>query len=628
MKFKLSFVSIIQVLLLTFFLNFAFAQNSPINDLSGDPVEELIETWGERSETISLGKDNLGLENLEIIKKKMTLYGIRNAPQIAVALIDEIKERDSELSKKEKTALLKFAKEIAPDIASLNIKLAGYFLSPSYFSLKNSISSMKTGFSKYLSGIESRFRFITNILYWSWLALCFTVFIFFLVMTLKYFHALIHMTEHFLPKAFSKTANILLLMFIPIVFFLTLGPLSLVLVFAAYYWLLANGSEKFVMCVFIAILICIPHIFYFTAFPYRYQKSNEKKILSVELSPDLKKSIEAMEEITKNFPDDTEAEITLALLHKKLGNYLQAKNILKNVLSKNPGNTKALINIGNIHYIQGKLAAAISSYSKAGSINSQSFLANYNLGKALYSETRIEEADQALKKASSINSSRFKKFESLSNPKNPLEFVFDEKIDKKDLKQRIAALKSPSSEFRNKIWAKKRILNTTPWGASITGLIVFIILILLSKFTKLIEPPRVCEICGKAFCKKCSRLSEHRDICSPCHFIFIRKESLEPVFKTKKENEEKRHRIFQGIFKSWISFLLPGLGHLYFGKSIAGIFVVFLLALVFSWIYIPQGLIEDPFTGSLKGTNVSLVMVLLAALAVYIITNLTIRKVK
>jgi len=91
MRTKPTFFSALLAFILLLMCTSTFAQRN-INNLSGNPIEELIEIWRERSDTISLGKDTLGIENIDNIKKKMSLYGIRNAPQITIALIDEVEE--------------------------------------------------------------------------------------------------------------------------------------------------------------------------------------------------------------------------------------------------------------------------------------------------------------------------------------------------------------------------------------------------------------------------------------------------------------------------------------------------------------------------------------------------------
>ena len=619
---------LIILILSTCFSGRVWAAPSYLNSLASNPTSEIIKSWKEREESISLGKEKIALDQLRSLKDKMLLYNIRNAPNIAISILKEIDRVAQDLSSEEISGMTDMAVEIAPDISTVHFKAARIYFSPSSMNVKKGIDELSKALGLYLSDTDSRYVLFINLVYWALAALSVAIAIFIFISIVKYLLPLHHLLTHIFPKYFSPFSILVIIIAVPITGFLLLGPLSIILSTAFLFWIFYKPSEKVITALLLLLLTALPFLFYLPSFPVNYQGSTERQLLKTRLSPDYASNIRILEEILKKNPQDSEAKLILALLNKNLGNLRTSIDLLNEIIKSKPGWDKPLVNLGNIEYINGRFNSAIAYYNRASSANEGNFLAKYNLGKALYKVTRIEEANQALNSATNIDSKKFKLYEDISDPKIPVKYVFDEEITRRDLAERIRALQKPDKRIRNNLWYRSRLFNSKPETLSIISLIFIFFLIILSKFQGRIIPPRTCEMCGSAFCKRCSQVSNYRDICSPCHYIFVIKEGTDEEFKAKKEKEEARHKFFTNIFKSYSSFLIPGFGHLYSGRTATGLFFIFLFLWIIARLFLPDGLIADPYSVSLKGPSFITIVLLVAALLVYITANLSKKKGK
>lgn len=593
-----------------------------LNSLASDPRVELTKQWQEREELISLGKEKIALNQLMLLRDRILLYNIRNAPEIAVSILREIERSTAELTKKERFDLTAMAVRLAPDIAAVHFKAAHIYLNPSSLNLKQGIDRLIKGMKLYFSNLSLRHGFFINLAYWAAIAMLLTLLIFILILLIKYYRPLHHLFGHALPKFFSPASIALIIFALPVFCFLLFGPLSLILSVSVLFWIFYKPSEQVATILLLVAMLVLPFLFYLPSFPVKYQKSTERVILNVNRSSDIISNIEVLDEILQKNPDDHHAKLMLALMHKDLGNLRTALKLLREILNNKPDWDKPLVNIGNIEYINGRYNYAIAYYNRAEKSNGSNFLAKYNLGKALYKVTRIEEANQSLNRASNINSAKFKYYEDISDPKIPVKYVFDERITARDLDARINEMKKPDEKLRNNLWIRSALFNSQPGSLPIVCIVIIILLIALLKFKGKIIPPRTCEMCGKAFCKRCSQVSNYRDICSPCHYIFIIKEGTDEEFKVKKEKEESRNKLLQGIFRGYSSLILPGFGHIYSGNTFSGLILNFLFIFMLVRIILPGGLVSDRYAASLSGSSFMTVMLLIAALIIYVAANI------
>jgi len=591
-----------------------------------NPRDEILKHWRNRAESISLGQEKTGIAELANIRNTMKQFGVKNLPEISISILKEVENRKGELPPEESLELAELAVSLSPDIPAVHFKIAPYYLSIKTFHPFKGANEFIEGIKLQISNVDNRITLLTNLTYWTALSLIVVLFVFMFACCLKYSTLLHHLLTHLLPKSFSRLAITLIIVFIPVIVFFILGPLSLVLIFAVYYWIFMNGQEKFISICLLLLIVLLPVLFYVPVFPIKFDSSNEAKILRTDFQSDYEHTTKVFAELIEMQPDDVEAKLTLALFAKRSGNLSASTKLLNEIIKKKPGWDKPYINLGNIFYIRGKIDSAISNYNKAASMNSNNFLAKYNLGKAYFKQTRLEDANTQLKGATTIDPIQFNLLESLSDPKTPSRYIFDETISYIDLEKRIRTLSKFDTAIRDRIWEKTKLINATPLTSSLITAIIIILLIILSKSLRAIAPPIACTICGTSFCKRCSQIMDRRNICSKCYFVFVSRDSIDPTFKLQKENDERKNKKKISIIKSLSSLVIPGFGHIYLGSSIFGLFIVFICSWIILKLSIPNGIVSDPLSIALKPAAFPTVILLLIVIATYVLTNLSLRR--
>ena len=87
-----------------------------------------------------------------------------------------------------------------------------------------------------------------------------------------------------------------------------------------------------------------------------------------QIAKDNKKAIEAYENLSKTFPDNTDVEYSLGSLYADNGDFDKARAQFANILKTDPKNIKALWQIGSVEFQQGNPQAALEPLSKGLSL--------------------------------------------------------------------------------------------------------------------------------------------------------------------------------------------------------------------------------------------------------------------
>jgi tetratricopeptide (TPR) repeat protein len=622
-KISFLFISLFAILL-SFQSSYA---NEQIR-LSADPTVEIFKIWGTRNDIVNLGKDKLGLNELGLITGLMTDYEIRNIPQITLEILDEIKNRSEELSSKDVLTLIEAAVKISPDIPAAHFEMAKLCFRFENLDPKRGFSELSKGTQAFLENIDLANTFYANIAYWIILGLFSSIALFFIVLAVKYLVLLAHLCGHLCGPDFSRIAIFAILIGLPLTFFSLLGIAGLIAILIIYFWLFSTTQEKVVLILVTIALAALPIFFYAPQFMIKYQGSPEREMLSIRMSPDYASKLNLLSEILRKNPLDSEAKFLTALIIKKTGNLEKAQELLDQLIKQNPNWEKPLINRGNIEFLKGRLNSAISYYSRAATLNNTNFLAKYNLGKCYFIATKIEEANAELKNASGLDDERFRKYEEVADPTNPLRYIFDEWIEKRDLKNRIDAMRKPDNQMAARLWNEIGVLKLPPLWSSLAAIICLVLIIILAKAKRAIDPPKTCEICGTPYCKRCSKLIDKRQACAQCHYIFVLKESIDLGSRAKKEAQGKRHEIKQRILGRWSSLIVPGFSHVYIGSTIKGLIVTFIFFTAVYKIFIPDGILVNPYRLAPTVLNYPNLSCAIVAIVIYIMVNLDLRKAK
>ena len=108
---------------------------------------------------------------------------------------------------------------------------------------------------------------------------------------------------------------------------------------------------------------------------------------------------------------------------------------------------------------------------------------------------------------------------------------------------------------------------------------------------------RHCERCGGLICPVCTPFRGSGTQCVPCQNAFAVHTEADPDVVRKKRAEVARYQARVHVLPQRLSWVLPGVGHLWRGRSMEGIVYLFILTLFGTrfiwwegWVPLPLGL--------------------------------------
>ena len=273
-------------------------------------------------------------------------------------------------------------------------------------------------------------------------------------------------------------------------------------------------------------------------------------------------------------PDDAAYRFLLGGLYKNGRFFEEAFNAYKEALDLDPDLKQAHINIGNIFSTTGQWGEAVAHYTKATEIDRSSVLAYYNMHLTQSESFHFREAEDALRIARGIDPDAVARLMGASSGARPT--VIDAQLEITSVWS--AALGGHTQAGAPTHTIVAGLVNPVGIG-SVGALIVCFGLLLLTRGT---VPARRCIRCGNAFCDACKRSTEGREYCTQCLHLYVLGDGLALETKTKKlymvEQHERRARTLQRL----LSWMLPGTAQLARGRALRGTFL--LLVWLASWV--------------------------------------------
>lgn len=369
----------------------------------------------------------------------------------------------------------------------------------------------------------------TNLLllfYSSLVALCF-MFVF--IQLFKYFPLLAHrfgFASHSLKELIGA-----IIVLSPLVLFFNIYILFYCYGLALLF-VLRERSRRWLRLVFLLILISVPISYPITKLAGFLQR----RAKTYELYSYLK--------ITYAEPKlrFTEAEelFILAYSLKKQKLFEGSRALYENLAQTQTNNYAILNNLANLYSMMKAFAQGESLYRKAIALDGGRGEAHFNLGWCYLKELKFYEASQEIETAKRLDF------------KPPVEGYYD--------------IPPGESFFWNSLFAEKpRLVLLFKLKFVLPALLLF----LLSFIIKPFDEPTACSLCGRAICGKCQQLVGEDIYCNDC---------WAKLSKTRNEKyEQSIVDVFGRRLRRWEKFkmllltaLLPGMGHYYQGRVLAG----------------------------------------------------------
>lgn len=339
----------------------------------------------------------------------------------------------------------------------------------------------------------------------------------------------------------------LLLLLIPLCLSL-LGPVALAA--GAFFLTGLYFKKENKAVVYVSLLFFAASPFFVKELsPFLSLPSSFKAIVAVNEGKDNRYALWALKG-RNDFP----SAFSYALALKRDGHYEEAIEAYKGLAGRlSRPDPRVLINLGNAYYGIKDMEAAKDAYQKSIGINPLPS-AYYNFSQLYREMLDFTKGDEYFLGAAKLSPEAVTRFTSIASA-NPNRFVVDETL--------------PFSF----IWEYA----TGSGGISLSGRdvpLLFLAVAMIPGFYFLNRKVKYralrCKRCGAVFCSRCSRTVVWGEMCSRCFVSLVKIEEMD-----SRERVARLLSIYQSQSKrrnttKLISFVLPGAGHIYSGKILAG----------------------------------------------------------
>ena len=260
--------------------------------------------------------------------------------------------------------------------------------------------------------------------------------------------------------------------------------------------------------------------------------------------------IDQLKSQQKSEPDNSYLLLSIAFLSSKQGNTDEALHYYNNLegVTKDSIRIAALNNTGNIHFREGRYAEAIAYYKKAIDADPDSAISIYNLSQAYREKLMFAEAESSYETAKKMSPEEVGRYTSFGSRGKGYK-VIDFPVDRYDLW--ITALRPTEISTMLAANILSGVIKIPSERFPFLGISVLIILTLLS-YVKLRTPLAYrCSRCGQIVCGSCVGSKIFGGTCKDCR------------------GRDAKIEIVKDLDRR-ISFILPGLWHIYKGWVVSG----------------------------------------------------------
>ena len=541
---------------------------------------EIQRVWEERMGAISSGDTKAGESMLNTIIEMKYSIGLNRMDEISALLVREGYQSFEKGATEEAYNLSRKAIEISPSYAP------SYFLSArALFKMSNTMASV----TEYIRGLRvslidfwTLFNLIGRLYTVVVIAIIFTFFTFLITWLLRvlplFFHAFREMTSGFIDRPlrpiFFATVTIL-----PLIF----GIGWFVLFWVAAAWIYLARKERVIGLLIVTFFLLLPHILkYDTLYMNGHDNVTLQGLLAVDRGYGSTYLIDRLKDQQKSEPDNSYLLLSIAFLLNKHGNAVESLNgynKLTNIGQKNI-RISALNNIGNIHFREGRYDDAIASYKKAIDADPDSVIFVYNLSQAYREKLMFAEAESTYEAAKKMSPEEVGMYTSFGSKGKGYK-VIDFPVDRSDLWS--AALRPTEISKMLAASILSGVIKIPAGRFPFLGVSALIILTLLSYVKPRTPLAYRCSRCGQIVCGWCIGSKIFGGTCKDCRGKDAKIEEVKDL--------DRR-----------ISFILPGLWHIYNGWVVSGgltslVFFIGISGLIFgkaddTWYmaYTPSGL--------------------------------------
>jgi len=539
--------STLSLIILFLFSLLGMAEAESISYLSPIP-REIEDRWNSRRLALFSGdRERADALLKEIIDAKYRL-GINRIDEISALLVREGYQALEKGEYEDAYSLSEKAKEISPSYA------------PSYFLAGKTLfkmSKVMPGMSEFVEGIEysiydfwTLFNVVGRVYTVAIISVSLTCLTFFAVWFARlmpiFYHTFKEITSKYLDPPFLYGFVGFVIIF-PLLF----GVGWFIIFWTIGAWLYLKGKERLIAALIMAFFLFLPLVLqYGSIFSSPMENVSLQGLLAMEKGYGNGELIKRLEDRYRKDPGDDHLSLSIAYLLYKEGKIERSLDYYRRLLSRDRKDMKGMVlnSIGNIYFMTGNYDDAILYYTKAIEESPKSEIPLYNLSQAYREKLMFQEAERAYASAKEINPEKVGLYSTLSIKGRGYKVV-DYPVSVYAMWT--VALRPPEG---SDILAKqifRGFIRIPSDRLPFLGMSLFIILTVLSYLKPGTPMAYNCPRCRRIVCGWCVGSRIFGSACKIC-----RQKDHQP-----EESKDLDRRI---------SFLLPGLWHIYQGKVLSG----------------------------------------------------------
>lgn len=539
-----------------FFAGISSAEAGIIPYASAIP-HDVEKQWDLRRSALSAGNRETADALLNNIIETKYILGVNRIDEISALLVREGYQALEKGSYEDAYSLSKKAKEISPHYA------------PSYFLAGKALFKMsKTmpGVSEYIEGLKDSvqdfwtlFNMIGRVYAVVTIAVTLTFLTFFVVWFSRlmpiFYHTFREITCKYIDRPF-----LLIFWGIIIIFPLLFGIVWFIIFWIVGVWIYLMRKERIIAVLIMVFFLLLPQgLKYSTIFITGGENIALQGVLAIDKGYGDRELIKRLQDQYRKEPGDEYLPLSIAYLLYKQGDIKESLDYYQKLLNTDKKNIRAWTfnGLGNLYFKEGDYDTAILYYTKAISDSPMSEIPVYNLSQAYREKLMFAEAESTYATAKKINPDKVGRYSTLSIKGKGYK-VIDFPISNYDL-WTIALRPSEGSNILAMGILKGAIRipsNRLPF----LGVSILIILTVLSYLKPRTPMAYSCPKCRRTVCGWCIGSRIFGTTCKEC--------------KGKDHQSEEARELDRRI-----SFILPGLWHIYKGKVLSGGFISLLFFL-------------------------------------------------
>ena len=544
----------------------------------------------------SLTDGDPALDELFLLRQSAQSGGIPALPHHQMALIAHLKSPEAQqaFSPQDIDDLLRRSQQLSPHLPYGSLERSRWLF-------EHDPTSIYQAFPAYISGLISGFEWLDTRLAWllrlaliALIAVSATLTGFLLAQLLRYFGVTAYDGTRLLPRGFSSTQTVILLIALVLVPGLLLqSPLLSLLVLALMVMPFQQLNERFVALIFFALLAALPWIDGQVGQMASYPGSDAQHLLHASYhgcgdDPQCRQRLET----------SSEGGDELALLVERTEEFRQAStDDLRKLLSWLEGHSLAADPSLEAHWLNLKGATAIAIGQSEDALTSLELATQRNdqLVAPWFNKARAHQilGDDGANQRS-LEQAFYRDLRRTSahldfDRRDPHSFLMLSHIDSNHFWAYHRRQADASPTLIRPFWeilAGPRM--PFEWSTPM-GLIAILLLFLTAPLYLRRKVSTPCPKCGLARDPTDSEDTGHHHYCRPCYQTFVSGASLDYHARVHTEVTLGRRDRLQRWMRRFFSLVTPGLGHVLGGHALRGTLTFFLVLFGLFLLLFPQG---------------------------------------